>query len=363
MYRIAIVTAAVAAFSFSCANRCGETRAPATASASHVASAPTPADDRGIDFPIASLAPHVHAPVPPPTIPGRLFLPDLARGPAPAMIIVVSSGCVVEAREPAYARELARRGIAGLVVDSCTPRGVRSTVDDQSRMTGWEVENDAWAALIALAKDPRIDRRRIGVMGVSKGGGVALDTAFIARRRWQGARVPSDLAFAAHVPVVPGCGVHQRDARTTGAPIFFMLGGADDYTPAPACIRVADELRAAGNARVEVKVYEGAHHGWERIGDAPLLVANAENYSRCLGFVEDDGSVTVEGDAGPRIYPGQYLAWAKAHCMYRGNTHVGGGSPEIVTRARADLAAFLERALGVSGTDASHTGSEAARAH
>jgi dienelactone hydrolase len=262
------------------------------------------------------------------------------------MVIVVSSGCVFEPREPMYARALAAHGIAALVVDSCTPRGVRSTVDDQARMTGWEVENDAWAALLALARDRRVDARRVGVMGVSKGGGVALNTAILARRRWQRDRVPPDLAFAAHVPIAPGCSARHRDARTTGAPMFFMMGSADDYTPASECMAYVDALRAAGNARIETRIYEGASHGWEWLGPSPRLLATAKNYSRCHAIIEDDGALT-DSASGTRIPGKDYLEWARAHCMFTGNTHAGGGSEELRARATGDLVAFVRRAFGM----------------
>ncbi|MBL8670830.1 MAG: dienelactone hydrolase family protein, partial [Alphaproteobacteria bacterium] len=259
-----------------------------------------------VDIPSLAAGPRDRPP--PPLLPGILYMPPAAT-PIAAMIVAVSSGCVVQAREPYYARALAREGIAGLVLDSCAPRGVASTVDDQTRLTGWEVEQDAWAALAFLARDPRIDPARIGVMGVSKGGGAALGTALLVRRRWLGDRRP-DVAFAAHVPIVPGCTARHRDARTTGAPILFMLGGADDYAPAAACLPYAEAIRAAGNGRVDVKLYEGAHHGWEVQGDAPRLLPRAENYSRCGTIVEDDGAHTAVA-TGERIAPRAFFAWAR----------------------------------------------------
>jgi dienelactone hydrolase len=86
------------------------------------------------------------------------------------MIIVSTSGGVMDYRETYYARELARNGIAGLVVDSFGPRGVKTTVDDQSLVTSWDMENDAFGALLRLGRDARISPDRIGIMGISKGG-------------------------------------------------------------------------------------------------------------------------------------------------------------------------------------------------
>ncbi|MCZ7655921.1 MAG: hypothetical protein M5R42_19135 [Rhodocyclaceae bacterium] len=61
-----------------------------------------------------------------------------------------------------------------LVIDSFGPRGVMSTADDQTRVTTTQMLQDAYGALVFLADDKRIDSARIGVMGFSKGGTVAL---------------------------------------------------------------------------------------------------------------------------------------------------------------------------------------------
>src|SRR5204862_7407283 len=90
--------------------------------------------------------------------------------PMPAMVIISSSGGVLDFIEGYYARELNKAGIASLVVDSFGSRGVRNVIEDQSLVSSWDMENDAFAALIELRKDSRIDGSRIGIMGVSKGG-------------------------------------------------------------------------------------------------------------------------------------------------------------------------------------------------
>jgi dienelactone hydrolase len=337
MHALAALLVACAVLASGCHRACGSART------SGAAPSPAPgASDAGVVEERVAIPPlgPMRGYQPPANIPARLVLPAARGERVPAMVIVVSSGCVVEAREPYYAHALADAGIAGLVVDSCTPRGVRTTVDDQTRMTSWEVENDAWAALVWLANDARIDRARIGIMGVSKGGTVSMNTALLVRRRWQRARVPAELAFAAHVPIVPGCSSMHRNAATTGAPMLFMLGGADDYTTAAACAPVVEALRAAGNTRVESVTFEGAHHGWEVIGE-PRLLARAENYSRCRAIEEDDGSFVVDG--GERIAADAFVPWARRTCMRIGDTHAGGGTLALKKHATDTLLGFLRK--------------------
>ena len=60
-------------------------------------------------------------------------------GPVPAMVIHHGSGGVGE-REARYVRELVPMGVATVVIDSFKPRGVTSTVLDQSAVTGFRTD-------------------------------------------------------------------------------------------------------------------------------------------------------------------------------------------------------------------------------
>src|SRR5712664_362620 len=115
----------------------------------------------------------------------QLCLPQASHLPAPCMIILTSSAGVQRHREHYYARALNDTGTAALIVDSFTGRGVRRTVADQTLVSAAQMEGDAFAALALLRGDRRIDRDRIGIMGVSKGGGAALNAAIAVRQRWR----------------------------------------------------------------------------------------------------------------------------------------------------------------------------------
>jgi dienelactone hydrolase len=265
---------------------------------------------------------------------GSLHLPA-GEEPAPAMVILTSSAGVQRHREHFYAQALNGAGIAALIVDSFTGRGVRRTVADRSLVSAAQMEGDAFAALALLRADARIDPRRIGVMGVSKGGGATLNTAIAIRRRWRGG---FDHLFDLHVAICPGATTQHRDPTTYGKPIFFMLAARDDYTPAPLAIEYAERMRAAGNERIKVKVYGSAHHGWESVGTV-FDIKDAENWSCCRNFIEDDGRHFVVA-AGRAMTEPEYQAWARRHCVTKG-ARAGGGTAELKQRATTDLLAFL----------------------
>jgi dienelactone hydrolase len=268
----------------------------------------------------------------------RLFLPDPANPPMPSVVITPSSGGIRFEREIYYAEELAGAGIAALLIDSFGSRGLSHSMFDQRLLTRWQAANDAIAGLKWLHGDARFSKDRIAVLGVSKGGIVALDTALPVRRRWM--RV-SDLAFAAHVAIVPGCTWINSSVETTGAPIFFMLAELDDIAPARPCLERAHKLKAAGNNGVEVKVYKGAHHAWEALGPRPIFNARLENYAKCRVLQSDDGRMTSAAD-GSTIPRTGWHNWARRSCVTRGG-HCCGGTPEVKRQATNDMLAFLKR--------------------
>ncbi|HEU5096089.1 MAG TPA: hypothetical protein VFT77_13080, partial [Reyranella sp.] len=120
----------------------------------------------------------------PARVTATLHLPPVGDAPVSCMVMLTSSAGVQRHREHYYAQALNAAGTAALIVDSFTGRGVRRTVADQSLVSAAQMEGDALAALALLRSDPRIDPDRIGVMGVSKGGGATLNTAIAVRQRW-----------------------------------------------------------------------------------------------------------------------------------------------------------------------------------
>lgn len=253
-----------------------------------------------------------------------------------AMVIINSSGGVLEKIEGHYARSLTQNGIAALVVDSFRPRNISNINENQGLVSSWVMENDAFAALAELKKDKRIDPNRIGIMGVSKGGMVAQNSAMMVRREL---RRTGTLSFALHVPIVPDCIGQFRNAGTTGRPIFYMLAELDDLTPSKPCVEYADRLREAGNKNVSVKVYLGQHHAWELIGPV-IHMKKAENYSACAATIEDNGDRTVKA-SNKVVAVHNVSKWMKS-CVVRG-AHVGGGNEKQKKQATADLIAFLKQ--------------------
>jgi dienelactone hydrolase len=272
------------------------------------------------------------------TISGVLQFPQQAQsGTVPAMIIAHGSGGILQGREHDWAAWLNAMGIATLVVDSFGPRGIASTGSDQSRLSLAASVADALSALRVLAAHQRIDRHRIGIMGFSKGGQVALYAALEPFRR---AVIADELRFATHVAFYASCSVPYKAARIGPAPILMLLGADDDYTPSGHCLRYAEWLREKGGD-VRVLTYDGAGHGFDVL-EPPRYLAAAQSARDCRLDLWLDPVRAVRWDTGETL-AGAAIGPYLRGCMRRGATF--GGSAPARVRAEEDLAGHLRRTL------------------
>jgi len=89
---------------------------------------------------------------------------------------------------------------------------------------------DAYGALRLLAAHPRIDPRRIALMGFSHGGALTMlaSTAW-AKDTYAAGGLPS---FRAFFPFYPNCNPSFPERSRVSAPVRIHTGAADDWTPA-----------------------------------------------------------------------------------------------------------------------------------
>jgi dienelactone hydrolase len=253
----------------------------------------------------------------------------------PAMVIAHGSGGVSDAREGRWTSRLNEIGIAAFYFDSFGPRGIRDTVTDQSQLSPAANVADALFALKLLATHPRIDPERIGVMGFSRGGGVSIDTALEPIRR---SIIDGPLKFAVHVPFYPPCNTMYKADTITGAPIRFMLGGSDDYTPAHLCPRYVDWFRSKGAAADSI-LYEGAQHGFD--GVARVQFINSIQTGRnCNAEYDLDRFTLRRLDTNEVLRSNEQMGAYYRGCTARGATV--GSNYQATQKAAADLAAYLK---------------------
>jgi dienelactone hydrolase len=270
-------------------------------------------------------------------ITGTLSFPEAATGPVPAVVVLHGSSGV-KPGEWVWAKRMNEMGFASFVVDSFTGRGIKNTEADQGQLSMSADIADAYMALRLLSTNPRIDKKRVGVMGFSRGGIAALYSSLDPFRR---AVIDDDLRFAAHVAFYPSCGIHYTSAHLDGAPILMLLGGKDDYTPAPPCLEYADDLRAKG-AQVIVKTYPEAYHGFDR--PTPIrVVKRATSARECHGNHDlDTNEFTMR--QGDRTVSGAEASAESKRCLSLGVTL--GGDPVAREQAPVVVAEFLRSVFG-----------------
>lgn len=225
---------------------------------------------------------------PPTAAQGRLYLPPGPHPPhsVPAVVLLHGSGGVLPTRELTYGPQLARMGVAALVVDTFAARRDRGTdyIDRIINITETMMLADAYSALRFLAQRPEIDRRHIVLTGFSYG---AMATMYALHARIANRLAPPGLRFAGHVAFYGPCIARAEDSRTTGAPLLMLYGDKDELIDPRRCAELAADFRAGGS-RVDLIAYPGAVHQWDgNFGARPI----GKNLSGCSVVLERDGTV------------------------------------------------------------------------
>lgn len=214
----------------------------------------------------------------------QLFRP--AHGATPAPAVAIFHGCGGPGQNTSrMAGLLASWGYVALVVDSFSARGLKDVCG-----RNWPTQADAEArahdidaTLAWLAKQQGIDAQRLGYMGYSYGGGVAMLRA-LSDASGTPASTP---AARAVVLVYPDCALADAlgPRLSVRQPTFFAMGALDDWTPVPQCRAVIDRV-ASGKELIETKVYEGAHHSFDALGLPVRYLSGVGNRSKpggCCG--------------------------------------------------------------------------------
>ena len=245
---------------------------------------------------------------------GHLFLPP-GNDKAPAVVLVHGSGGIYNAELDYWPKQFNAAGIAVFTLDMFGPRGVQSTAEDQSQIPFAADLADAFAALRLLATHPRIDSKRIAIMGFSRGG-IATMRASI-EKIIAAQNLPDGLRYAAFIPTYTGgcSGVFRLVVKPgvySKAPMLFIHGDADDYTPIGPCQDYADKIGKAGTP-VEFVVLEGAHHKFD--GDdlkRYYLRGATRTKADCPIEIDFDTLYAYNGTGGARLQGEAYAAVLKS---------------------------------------------------
>lgn len=283
------------------------------------------------------------------TISGDLLMPrSSSDGKVPAVVISHDSGGVTPKLYDVWARALNDAGIAVFIIDSFKPRGIDSTTNHQGQVDVSANTADALHALKLLTTHPNIDSRRIFHMGGSRGGTSAFESYFDMVRR---AVIANDLKFAGNIPIYQGnCNTRFRYDRgnTNKAPMLALLGGADDGTPADACVNYYTDLRNAG-VNVTWRIYPGAFHNFDGSNQYQYLPQGVTaKHCSIEVFLTDvkGGGLGEARDYKTGAVINGFTEWNKAFsaCNARGFTVAANASAR--DQAVKDVVAFVKAASG-----------------
>jgi dienelactone hydrolase len=215
----------------------------------------------------------------PVTLAGQLKIPRAGGERLPAVVLLHGSGGV-GGNLLDWENDINSMGIATFVLDAFTARGIVSTSAQQALLGRLAMTYDAYRALEILEKHPRIDSRRIALMGFSRGGQAAL---YASAKRFQRMHGPaSGLDFAAYVPFYASCGTKfVDDEDLSPKPIRMFHGAADNYVPVAPCRDYVQRLKAKG-VDVALTEYPGAHHVFDgRLFRTPVVAEKSQSTRSC----------------------------------------------------------------------------------
>ena len=274
---------------------------------------------------------------PPAELRATLFLPQeaSAANPVPAVVFLHGAAGVLSSRGPAYARQLAQMGVAGVVVDSFGSRRELGTsfIDRLLNITEAAILADAYATLAWLDGLPEVDGERVALMGFSYGG---MATLYGVQEQVARTFLPQGPRFAGHVAFYAPCIASFEETATTGAPVLMLAGAGDAIVDPQRCAEAEAALEAGGSPVTRI-TYEGAYHQWDgnRAGPRPI----GRNLAPCRFVVEADGDV-VDGRSGLPM-TGPFLRKIILGLCSDSDGYLIGRDDAVRARAVADVARFL----------------------
>ena len=220
-------------------------------------------------------------------------------GPFPVLLLVHSSGGAKEFTEDylEFMRDqqepLLKMGIATMYLDNFSARGAKNTYKDQSKISIWSTYIDAFMSLEYLSKNPKINKTKIGISGMSRGGNISL---MAGEKRIRDALVSEDLYFTAAQPRSPECGVtgmFRNPQPIKETKIWYVHGKDDDFTSYKKCVELAKKMSINGG-NINIDVRSGWHHMFTGNFETKFFKI-FQTFNKCPSwYTEDDGSANKE---------------------------------------------------------------------
>ena len=258
----------------------------------------------------------------------ELRIPQGQKTKYPAVVLIHGSGGVSGSMD-LWVHALNQAGIATLVVDTFSGRGITSTVQDQTLLHSLAMMVDGYRALDLLAKHPRIDASKISIMGFSKG---AVASVFSASTRFK-TLYGSSAKFASHIGLYTPCNTRFiGDTDVTGSPMRFFHGTSDDYVNVVPCRAYVAELKSKG-VDISLTEFANTQHGYDSpLAPEKLAVPTAQSTRNCQFIEKSKGELFNAQSGAPFSY--------NDPCVALG-AHVGH-NPDSTAKTVKSVVEFLQ---------------------
>jgi dienelactone hydrolase len=135
---------------------------------------------------------------------------------------------------------------------------------------------DVYGALKILSTDPRIDKRRIALMGFSHGG----FTVLMSATKWAKETFGEGNSFRVFISFYPYCNYKYPELKHITAPLYIHSGQLDDWTPYQTCEEVVNTLKTSGQ-NASIIVYPGAYHSFDNLTRYDKYLPYVTNGNNC----------------------------------------------------------------------------------
>lgn len=275
------------------------------------------------------------------TVDGKLFLPKGARDRVP-VVIVVPGSLGIAATHLTHAETLTDLGVAAFVLDPFGPRNVTSTVSNQTQYSFAASAFDVAAAVKALAARPKIDPRRIGLQGHSRGGSAVLTAV---TRRFCEAVHDRSLCVRAVLAAYPWSGHQFLDPDIGATEVRAIVGDQDDWVSPQQIQGHVQAMRLRGGT-ASIRIVAGAEHSFDRREPLQKFPDAAVSPGAPTSYLADDGAFIhpTTGEADPKLVDRDLAVYAlKAGYGVRGATL--GSQGDQAALFRDEMTRFFGRTL------------------
>ena len=221
--------------------------------------------------------------------------PKKGEGPFPVLVFNHASGGPNQFSSKWFkfdkqmAMQLRKKGIAVMFVDNLTGRNVIDVYADQAQVSTYSFYIDAFMTLEYLSKDPRVNIKKVGITGWSRGG---MNSLAISEKRIRDALISKDLYYAAALPRAVECyqsGYFRNPQPIKETKTWMVNGEKDDASHAHICEEYGEKMKANG-ADIKVTTKKGWGHGFEANYEAEYE-EHLEAWHECPAYyTEDDGT-------------------------------------------------------------------------